>query len=121
MSLKEDVADLKDHLDEMESLGQLRTHLIQRGLRLILTIYSTGFSCMDWNITERQVTGVLHLGFRIKISKLVKDESLLETRAIIPVYLDEAGWIDQKDLFATLKQGIKIGIKKIAQEIKDDN
>lgn len=113
MSLKEDVADLKEHLDEMESLGQLRTHLIQRGLHLITTIYSTGFSCMDWNITERQVTGVLHLGLRIKISKLLNDEILLETRALTPVYLDEAGWISQKDLFDTLKQGIKTCIKRI--------
>ncbi|NGX51416.1 MAG: hypothetical protein K1060chlam2_01282 [Chlamydiae bacterium] len=112
MSIHQAIRDLQENLEEMQSIGQLRSYLLQKSLRLVVTIYSTGFSSWDWNITERQVSGVLNWGIRIKISNLSNVRLFLENSVLVPICLDEAKGIDQKDLFKNLKEGIKACIKK---------
>lgn len=113
MAFNEDVTSLKNHIDEIGSIGQLRTFLLEKNLKLVVTILSTGFTCMEWDITQRQVAGILELGMQIRLSKLKNDDVLLETRFYESVRLDQVDPIDQKDLFETLKQGIKRCIKKV--------
>jgi hypothetical protein len=113
MAFHENVKSLKEHIDELTSIGQLKTFLLEKDLKLIVTIVSTGFACMDWNITERQVSGILELGMQMRLSNLQNDDVLLETRFPKPIHLDKVEPIDQRDLFDTLKQGIKTCIRKI--------
>lgn len=112
MVFKEDIADLKRYVSQIESIGQLREFLIEKKLKLVVTILSTGFTCMDWDITQRQVAGILELGLKIKISKLVGDEILLETQFYESVRLDHTDPVDQKTLLEKLKQGISNCIKR---------
>ncbi|MCB1068670.1 MAG: hypothetical protein KDK56_10870, partial [Simkania sp.] len=70
-------------------------------------------TCMEWDITQKQVSGILELGMQIRLSKIANDDVLLETRLYESVRLDQVDPIDQKDLFETLKQGIKRCIKKV--------
>jgi hypothetical protein len=113
MTFQEDVTILKNHIDAISSIGELRTYLLEKKLKLVVTLLSTGFTCMDWNITQRQVSGVLELGVQMRLSKLVDDEVLLETRFYESVRLNQIDPIDQRDLFETLKQAIKTCIKKV--------
>jgi len=68
---------------------------------------------MKWDITQKQVAGVLELGMQMRLSKIANDDVLLETRFYESVRLDKVDPIDQKDLFETLNQGLKRCIKKI--------
>ena len=113
MTFHENVKALKEHIDEITSIGQLKTFLVEKDLKLIVKIVSTGFTCMDWNISERQVSGILELGMQTRLSSLQNDDVLFETRFPTPIHLDKAEPIDQRDLFDTLKQGIKTCIRKI--------
>ena len=113
MTFHEDVTSLKNHIDAIGSIGELRTYLLEKNLKLIVTLLSTGFTCMDWNITQRQVSGVLELGVQMRLSKLVDGDVLLETRFYESVRLNQIDPIDQRDLFETLKQAIKTCIKKV--------
>ena len=113
MAFHEGITSLKNHIDEIASIGQLRAFLIEKNLRLVVTILSTGFTCMEWDITQKQVSGILELGMQIRLSKIANDDVLLETRLYESVRLDQVDPIDQKDLFETLKQGIKRCIKKV--------
>ena len=112
MVFKEDIADLKRYVSQIESIGQLREFLIEKKLKLVVTILSTGFTCMDWDITQRQVAGILELGLKMKISKFVGDEILLETQFYESVRLDHTDPVDQKTLLEKLKQGISNCIKR---------
>lgn len=80
MNFQEDVTSLKNRIDTIGSIGELRAYLLEKNLKLIVTLLSTGFTCMDWDITQRQVSGVLELGVQMRLSKLVDDDVLLETR-----------------------------------------
>lgn len=113
MSFHEDVTILKNHIDEISSISQLRAFLLEKDLKLVVTILSTGFTCMEWDISQRQVAGILELGMQMRLSKLINEDVLLETRFYEPVRLDQAHPIDQKKLFETLKEGIKTCIKKV--------
>ena len=112
MALYKDVTSLKNHIDEIETIGQLRTFFLKKNLKLVVTILSTGFTCMDWDITQRQVAGILELGLKMKISKFVGDEILLETQFYESVRLDHTDPVDQKTLLEKLKQGISNCIKR---------
>lgn len=112
MPLRNDIATLKERLDEMKSIDQLRKHLYQTNLRLTVTIYSSGFSCLDWNITEQQVRRVLSLGPRIKISKLSTGDILTENQNLTSIHLSESDWVDQEELFNNIKSGIRSCTRK---------
>lgn len=112
MSLRNDIETFKEHLDEMKSIDQLRKHLYQTNLRLIATIYSSGFSCLDWNITEKQVRGVLSLGLRIKISKLSTGDILTENQNLTSIHLSKSDWVDQEELFESIKSGTRFCTRK---------
>ncbi len=113
MAFHENVTSLKNHIDEISSIGQLRAFLLEKNLRLVVTILSTRFTCMEWDITQKQAAGILELGVQIRLSKIANDDVLLETRFYEPVRLNQIDPIDQKDLFETLKEGIKRCIKKV--------
>ena len=113
MAFHENVKVLKERIEEISSIGQLRTFLLEKDLKLIVTIVSMGFTCIDWDITQRQVSGILELGMQIGLSNLQGDDVLLETRFPTPIRLNEIGPIDQRNLFDTLKQGIITCIKKL--------
>ena len=121
MSLAIDLSDLQSHLSNFQNFGQLRTYLAQHNLDLITTIYSDGFSCLDWNVTEGKVSGTLSLKLKIsvKLSSLSGDHpSYFESRSLYPIRLEERDWIDQKKLFQKLKQGITQSIEKLHEESK---
>jgi len=113
MTFQEDVTSLKNHIDELGSIGQLRTFLLEKNLKLVVTLLSTGFTCMDWDITQRQVSGILEIGVQMRLSKLAHDDVLLETRFYESVRLSQIDPIEQRDLFETLKQAIKTCIKRV--------
>ena len=112
MSLRNDITALKELLDEVKTIDQLKRYLYKTNLRLIAMIYSSGFSCLDCNITEQQVRGVLNLGLRIKISKLSTGERLIENQNLTSIHLSESDWVDQTDLFESIKSGIRSCITK---------
>lgn len=112
MTFQEDVTSLKNQIDDIGSIGELRTYLLEKNLKLVVTFLSTGFTSMDWDITQRQVSGILELGVQMRLSKLVDDDVLLETRFYESVRLSQVDPIDQRDLLKTLKQAIKNCIKK---------
>ena len=106
MIFNEEITDLKQHVGQIQSIGQLQKHLLEKNLKLVVTILSTGFTCMDWDITQGEVAGILELGIQIKLSRLEGDEILLETQFWEPVRLDQIDPIDQKDLLEKFKRGI---------------
>ncbi|MCB9092525.1 MAG: hypothetical protein H6620_08210 [Halobacteriovoraceae bacterium] len=69
MTLHEDVKYIENHLDQAHSVEQLRTLLAQKRLKLVVVLISNEFSCLEWNITQKQVSKILDLGLRIRISK----------------------------------------------------
>lgn len=113
MSFHQDILDLKDRLSEFTSMEHLRENLLEKNLRLVTTFYSTGFSCLEIDITQKKMSGVLNLGMRVKISRLIGEEALIKTLTLVPVRLDEIDWIDQKVLFEKLKEGIKDCLMKV--------
>ena len=114
MSLATDISALQSHLPEFQTFGQLRNYLSEHNINLITTIYSDGFSCLDWNITEGKVSGILSLKISVKLSSFCgEDSSYFESSTLYPTRLEEREWIDQRELFETLKQGIENSIEKI--------
>lgn len=113
MSFDDDITSLKNQINNINSIGSLRTFLLEKNLKLVVTLLSTGFTCMEWNITQRQVAGVLELGMQMRLSSLINENLLLETRFNESVRLSQIEPIDQRDLFETLKQGIKNCIQNI--------
>lgn len=113
MTFQSDVMNLKKHLDEINSIGEIRSNLLKRDLRLIVSIYTRGIYCIDWDITDKKLEGILDLGIRIKLSKLSDDDVSTETLPLYPVTFNQIDWTDQEDLFEKLKQGIKTCIKRV--------
>ena len=113
MSFQEDVQGLKNALDSLQSVAQLRSYLLEKDLQLVVTICTSQVSFLDWDITRRKVCGILHLGMKVRISRAFSNDALLETRTIAPISFDQVDWIDQGNLFETLKEGIKECIKKV--------
>ncbi|MCB1068269.1 MAG: hypothetical protein KDK96_10825 [Chlamydiia bacterium] len=113
MSFQRDIQELKEALDSFESVGQLRSYLLGKDMRLVLTICTPKVSFLDWDITRRKVCGILHLGMKVRISRSLSGDAILETRTMVPITFDQVEWINQNDLFETLKEGIKESIKKI--------
>lgn len=110
MTLHEDIKYIESHLDQAQSVEQLRTLLAKKGLKLVVLI-SNEFSCLEWNITQKQVCKVLNLGLRIKISRISDESESLETVHSESIRVKESNWEDLKDLFEVLKQGIQKCIK----------
>ncbi|MBF5060082.1 hypothetical protein [Candidatus Neptunochlamydia vexilliferae] len=113
MTFQEDIADLQAQLDEIDSIGELRTRLARRDLRLVVSIYTQGVHCMDWDITTKKVCGIVQLAFSIQIRRISSDDALVETTALCPVSFNRVEWFDQKKLFEIFKVGIKECIKKV--------
>ena len=112
MPLRKDLLQLQKHLDDLRTIGQLRTQLLRNNLRLIVTFYSSGFSCFNWDLTERNVSGILSLGIRTKIAESSNEQAFLESQSLYPFHFQDAKGIDQRDLFDAFKYGIKTCIKK---------
>jgi len=55
MTLHQDVKYIENHLDQAQSVEQLRTLLAQKRLKLVVVLISNDFSCLEWNITQKQV------------------------------------------------------------------
>ncbi len=112
MTLQEDVKYLENHLDHIQSVEELRALLAQKKLKLVVVLISNEFSCLEWNITQKQVSKVLDMGLRIRISKILNEGQSLETVHAVPIRMKDPNWIDLDKLFETLKVGIKNCIKK---------
>ena len=113
MVSKEDIIDLKRYVSQTQSIGQLQKFLIKKNLRLVLTILSTGFTCMDWDINQRQITGILELGLQIKLSNFSNNQDFLESRFVSTVHLDEIVGIGEQELFEIIRREIKTCIKNL--------
>jgi len=111
MTLVQDIKDLEKRLDRIHTVEELRSILAQKGLKLVVILISNGFSCLEWNITEKQVCKVLDLGLRIRISKASDETQSLETVQCESIRVKETNWVDLEDLFETLKQGIQKCLK----------
>lgn len=114
MTLHEDVKYIESHLDQTQSVEQLRTLLAQKRLKLIVVLISKDSSCVEWNITQKQVSKILDLGLRIRISRISDESESLETVHSEPIRVKEPNWIDLEDLFEVLKQGIQKCLKNAA-------
>lgn len=116
MTLSTDVKYLENRLDQTQSVEQLRALLAQKKLKLIVILISNEFSCLEWNITQKQVPKTLDLELRIRISKVSDKSELLETVHSVPIRVKEPNWVDLDKLFKTLKVGIKNALKKHVNE-----
>lgn len=114
MTLHEDVKYIENHLDQTQSVEQLRTLLAQKRLKLVVVLISNEFSCLEWNITQKQVSKILDLGLRIRISRISDESESLETVHSEPIRVKEPNWVDLEDLFGVLKQGIQKCLKNAA-------
>jgi hypothetical protein len=85
MQLKTKIIDLQAHLHELDTIKQIRLYLKVNQLRLVTTIYSDGFSCLDWDMTDYRVGGILNLSIRIKISSMKEEGIFFESRGLFPV------------------------------------
>lgn len=110
MSLKNKVIDFKQQVIEIKSIERLRIFLIEKKTQdschnPIYRIHLPGLGnypktgCRD------------SLGLKMKISKLVGDEILLETQFYESVRLEHTDPVGQKNLLEKLKQGISNYIK----------
>lgn len=113
MTLHEDIKYIENHLDQAQSVEQLRTLLAQKRLKLVVVLISNEFSCLEWNITQKQVSKILDLGLRIRISKDLDEGQSLETVHAAPIRMKEPNWMDLENLFEILKAGIKTCIRKV--------
>ena len=113
MTLHEDVKYIENCLDQIQSIEELRALLTQKRLKLIVVIVSNEFSCLEWNITQKQVSKVLDLGLRIRISKDSDESQSLETVHAAPIRMKAPNWMDLENLFEILKVGIKNCIRKV--------
>ena len=113
MTLHEDIKYIENCLDQTQSIEQLRTLLTQRRLKLVVVLISNEFSCLEWNITQKQVSKVLDLGLRIRISKISDESQSLETVHPASIRIKEPNWMDLENLFEILKVGIKNCIRKV--------
>lgn len=113
MTLHEDVKYIENCLDQIQSIEELRALLTQKRLKLIVVIVSNEFSCLEWNITQKQVSKVLDLGLRIRISKDSDESQSLEAVHAAPIRMKEPNWMDLENLFQILKVGIKNCIRKV--------
>lgn len=121
MTLQEDVKYIENHLDQAQSVEQLRTFLAQKRLKLVVVLISKDSTCVEWNITQKQVCKVLDLGLRIRISRISDESELLETIHSVPIRVKEANWVDLDDLFEVLKQEITKCIKNAELTNKNGN
>ena len=121
MTLHEDVKYIENHLDQILSVEQLRALFVQKRLKLVVVLISKDSTCVEWNITEKQVCKVLDLGLRIRISRISDESESLETVHSEPIHVKEENWVDLDDLFEILKKGIAICIKKATITKKKDN
>lgn len=112
MTLQEDVKYIESHLDQAQSVEQLRRLLAQKRLKLVVVLISKDSTCVEWNITQKQVCKFLDLGLRIRISRISDESESLETVHSEPIRVKEENWIDLDDLFEILKKWIAICIKK---------
>ena len=119
MTLSKDIKYLEKRLDQTQSVEQLRALLAQKKLKLIVVFISNEFSCLEWNITQKQVSKVLDLGLRIRISRISDESHSLETIQAVPIRMKEPNWVDLDRLFETLKVGIKSCMQKSTLMNKD--
>lgn len=118
MSFYQAVASLKKHLDEIDSIGSLRKFLAEKNLNLVTTITTNGFNGIDWNITQAQVAGVLHLAIKVRLSSLISDHLFLQTTLWDSIEFHRIDEIDQEYLFELLKSGFKSALEKKTNEYK---
>ena len=107
MTLHEDVKYIENHLDQAQSVEQLRTLLAQKRLKLVVVLISKNSSCVEWNITQKQVSKVLDFGLRIRVSKISDLSQFLETVQSLSIQIKEPNWVDLEDLFGVLNKASK--------------
>ena len=113
MTLSEDIKDLEKRLDQVHTVEKLREVLFEKGLKLVVVLISNEFSCLEWNITQKQVSKILDLGLRIRISRISEESESLETVQYESIRMKESSWMDLDSLFGTLKKGIKESLKRV--------
>ena len=111
MTLHQDVKYIENHLDQAQSVEQLRTLLAQKRLKLVVVLISKNSSCVEWNITQKQVSKVLDFGLRIRVSKISDLSQFLETVQSLSIQIKEPNWVNLDNLFETLKKGIQKCLK----------
>ena len=111
MTLHEDVKYIENHLDQAQSVEQLRRLLAQKRLKLVVVLISKNSSCVEWNITQKQVSKVLDFGLRIRVSKISDLSQFLETVQSLSIQIKEPNWVNLDNLFETLKKGIQKCLK----------
>lgn len=108
MTFHKDIQILEKKIDHFRSIKELRAFLREKKLKLIVVIIPNQFSCVEWNITEKQVSKILDLGLRIRLSSPTNS---LESVEHVPVRMEEVSWRNLDHLFEAIKQGIKNCIK----------
>ncbi|MCB1083758.1 MAG: hypothetical protein KDK61_05575, partial [Simkania sp.] len=106
MELLENVQRLEKELPQIKSVEELRFFLRKQGLKFIVIILSESFNCLPWNVTHKEVSKVLDLTLRVRISKISDENEHLETLHSVPIRVKEVDWVDLDNLFEILKQGI---------------
>lgn len=120
MELYEEVKNLEKQIDTIGSIEELREVLKKKDLKLIVVILSkspayleNSFSCLEWDINQGQVSKVLNLGLRVRISKISDEAQALETIRYEQLCVKETNWEDLDSLFEILKRGMKQCLRNI--------
>ncbi|MCB1082456.1 MAG: hypothetical protein KDK63_04855 [Chlamydiia bacterium] len=120
MELYEEVKNLEKQINTIASIEELREVLKKKDLKLIVVILSKSpayleksFSCLEWDINQGQVSKVLNLGLRVRISKISDETQALETIRYEQLCVKETNWEDLDSLFEILKRGMKQCLRNI--------
>ena len=113
MILREDVRYIESRLDQVKNVEELRALLIHKDLKLVVVLLTNNFSCLEWNITQKQVCKVLDLGLRIRVSKISNESESIETIRYEQLCVKETNWEDLDSLFEILKRGMKQCLRNI--------
>lgn len=114
MSLAADITALKSHLLDFQTIEQMRAYLNEHNLKLVAIFIPDGTSCLEWDITQKQVCKFLDVRLKVKISN---ENELIETTKPELIRVKEPDWTDPDHLFETLKQGIAKSIEKLKREV----
>ena len=113
MLLQSKINHLQKDLEKFSSFSALQKFLRDHKIDLVVTIFSSGFSCIDWHLIDNCTSGILKFAVKIKVSDLSSGGQTFYTSNYIPIDLEGAESISHKKVLEKITQGIKESIRQI--------
>ncbi|MCP5505630.1 MAG: hypothetical protein H7A38_01965 [Chlamydiales bacterium] len=110
MGLFEEIRVLEGKIEKAETVEELRELLEERGLNLVVVIFSKGCYCIEWDLALKRLVKVVDLCLRVRISDAIQS---VESHQMVPVRIRETAWEEIEVLFQTLKRGIGTCVQNI--------